>query len=226
MNILLLTNNTELASFIKTGLEEKNCTVFVAYDTVFGEKFIAEKKCDVIILDFDLVDLDHFELCSKIRNLNLRAHIIILTEKDWIEYNAEAVGCSADDFILKPVNLNELKYRINMFSQRNVETTVVSPSLKFSDLEVDTTAKKIRRNNKEIKLTAREYKLLELLVQNKGRVIDRTEIAEKIWGFNIKAGVNVINVHMNTLRKKIDNGFSPKLIHTLIGLGYVMRVGE
>jgi two-component system copper resistance phosphate regulon response regulator CusR len=227
MNILLLTNNGEQASFIKSGLEENDCNVQVAYDTFFGEKMLGEKKYDIIILDVEIAESNHFELCEKIRNISPGAHILILTGVDRIVNNVEGISYSytADDYILKPVNMNELKFRINVIEKRNTEAAN-SSCLKFSDLEVDTSSKTVRRQNKEIKLTAREYKLLELLLLNQGRVLDRMKIAEKIWGFNINAGINVINVHVNTLRNKIDKGFTPKLIHTLIGFGYVMRVGE
>jgi two-component system, OmpR family, copper resistance phosphate regulon response regulator CusR len=225
MNILLLTNSAELASFIKTGLEENNCNVEVAYDIFFGERILNRKKFDVIILDIDLAESNHFELSEKIRNHDSGTPVIFLTEMDPVKHNVKCIDFAADDYVLKPVNLNELIFRINVFNKKNKEAAVRS-YVKFSNLEVDTAAKIIKRGNKEIKLTAREYKLLELLLLNQGRVLDRMEIAEKIWGFNIKAGVNVINVHMNTLRNKIDKGFTPKLIHTLIGLGYVMRVGD
>ena len=227
VNILLLSDSAEQASFIKKGLEDNECAVVVAYDTLLGEKILNEKKMDVIILDVELAEPNQFELCKKIRNIDPEAHILILTEVDRIVNNVEGISYeyTADDYILKPVNLNELIFRISVFNKKHKEING-NASLKYSDLEVDTSAKKIRRNNKEIKLTAREFKLLELLLRNQGRVIDRMEIAEKIWGFNINAGIKVINVHMNTLRNKIDKNFSPKLIHTLIGFGYVLRAGE
>jgi two-component system, OmpR family, copper resistance phosphate regulon response regulator CusR len=100
---------------------------------------------------------------------------------------------------------------------------MVAPVLKIANLELDTISKKVKRNAKEIKLTAREYSILELLISNAGKVFDRIEIAEKIWGFSFNSGTNVIDVHINSLRNKIDKDFSPKLIHTLVGFGYVMK---
>lgn len=224
-NILLITNNSEISSFVKLGLEENNCSVVVAYDINFGEKIILEKKFDVIMLDVGLAEINHYELCKKIRNHDTKTPILMLMESAPIEAKGDCYDFIVDDYILKPISLTELVFRINVLSQRKKETGI-NTSLKFSNLEVDPISKTVKRNNKEIKLTAREYKILELLLLNKGRVLNRNEIAEKVWGFNFKPGINVINVNVNTLRNKIDRAYSPKLIHTLIGHGYILKADE
>lgn len=223
--VLLITGNPDISDLIKKGLEENDCAVAVAYDNLFGEKILDEKNYDILILDNDHDKLNCREICHKLRNHNSKTPVLMLTAIDPVENKINCADCIADDYILKPFSLPELNFRVNALNMRSKDIAN-SSSIKFSDLEVDPVSKTVKRNNKEIKLTAREYKILELMLLNKGRVIDRTEIAEKIWGFNLNAGANVINVHINTLRNKIDKGHAHKLIHTLVGLGYIMKIEE
>ena len=145
----------------------------------------------------------------------------MLTSLDSIEDKVSGFDCGADDYLVKPFSFQELLARIKALNRRNKEA-IVNPNLKVLDLELDSITKKVRRNNKEINLTATEYKILELLLSNKGKVFDRILIAEKIWGFSFNSGTNVIDVHINSLRKKIDKDFSQKLIHTKKGFGYLL----
>jgi DNA-binding response OmpR family regulator len=144
-----------------------------------------------------------------------------LTSLDSVEDKVSGFDCGADDYLTKPFSFQELLARIRALNRRNKET-LVNPKLKVLDLELDSITKKVSRNNMEINLTATEYKILELLLSNKGKVFDRILIAEKIWGFSFNSGTNVIDVHINSLRKKIDKDFSQKLIHTKIGFGYLL----
>jgi len=144
-----------------------------------------------------------------------------VTSLDSVEDKLTGFDCGADDYLVKPFSFQELFARIKALVRRNKEA-MVNPLLKVLDLELDSIAKKVRRDDKEINLTATEYKILELLLSNKGKVFDRMHIAEKIWGYSFNSGTNVIDVHINSLRNKIDKNFSQKLIQTKKGFGYVL----
>jgi len=221
MKILLVEDDPKISSFVKIGLESSECIVDIAYDGTIGEKLALSRKYDVMILDVVIPGISGFDLCKKIRNNNISTPVIILTSLDSVEDKLTGFECGADDYLLKPFSFQELLARIKALNRRNREA-IISPVLKVLDLELDTIAKKVRRNDREIYLTATEYKILELLVSNKGKVFDRILIAEKIWGFSFNSETNVIDVHINSLRKKIDKDFSQKLIHTKKGFGYVL----
>ncbi len=221
MKILLVEDDPKISTFVKIGLESNECVVDIAYDGAMGEKHALSKKYDVIILDVVIPGISGFELCKRIRNNNISTPVIILTSLDSVEDKLTGFECGADDYLLKPFSFQELMARIKALNRRNREE-IINPVLKVLDLELDTIAKKVRRDNKEIKLTATEYKILELLASNKDKVFDRILIAEKIWGFSFNSGTNVIDVHINSLRKKIDKDFSQKLIQTKKGFGYML----
>lgn len=225
MRILLVEDDVKISSFVKLGLENNDCAVDVAYDSVMGEKLAMQKKYDVMILDIIVPGISGFELCKKLRSQDIKTPILMLTSLDSTEDKVAGFDSGADDYLLKPFEFQELFARIKALDRRGSDVAV-SPVLKIADLIVDTTSKKVRRNNEEIKLTAREYKILELFISNKGKVFERIEIAEKVWGISFNSGTNVIDVHINSLRNKIDKKYSPKLIHTLIGIGYYMNDKE
>jgi two-component system copper resistance phosphate regulon response regulator CusR len=221
MKILMVEDDPKISSFVRIGLESNNCIVDTAYDSTIGEKLALSKKYDVIILDVVIPGISGFELCKNIRNNTILTPILMLTSLDSVEDKLTGFECGADDYLLKPFSFQELLARIKALNRRNKEA-FVNPVLKILDLELDSISKKVWRNSKEIKLTSTEYKILELLISNKGKVFDRIVIAEKIWGFSFNSGTNVIDVHINSLRKKIDKDFVQKLIQTKKGFGYVL----
>jgi two-component system, OmpR family, copper resistance phosphate regulon response regulator CusR len=221
MRILLVEDDPKISSFVKIGLESKECIVDTAYDSTIAEKLVFSRKYDVIILDVVIPGISGFDLCKKIRNNNNLTPVIMLTSLDSVEDKLTGFDCGADDYLVKPFSFQELFARIKALVRRNKEA-MVNPLLKVLDLELDSIAKKVRRDDKEINLTATEYKILELLLSNKGKVFDRMHIAEKIWGYSFNSGTNVIDVHINSLRNKIDKNFSQKLIQTKKGFGYVL----
>jgi two-component system, OmpR family, copper resistance phosphate regulon response regulator CusR len=225
MKIFLVEDDPQISSFVKMGLENNGCNVDLAYDGAMGEKLALQRKYDVIILDVIIPGISGFELCKRIRNNNIKTPILMLTSLNSIEDKVMGFDCGADDYLLKPFVFQELLARINALHRRSKEM-MVNPMIKISDLEVDTISKKVKRGNKEIKLTALEYKLLELLSSQKGKVFDKFEIVEKIWGVSFDSGTNVVNVHIHSLRNKIDKGHDPELIHTVKGLGYVIHSEE
>jgi two-component system copper resistance phosphate regulon response regulator CusR len=216
-------DDPNLSASIKLGLEKNDCIVDVAYDSLMAEKLALQKIYQVIILDIIVPGISGFELCAKLRSKGIITPILILTSLDSTEDKVTGFDCGADDYLLKPFHFKELLARIKALYRRS-QGSVVLPVVKISDLEIDTVTKKVKRANQEIKLTAREYKLLELLACNKSKVFERIEITEKIWGNSFESGTNVIDVHINSLRNKIDKDFSQKLIHTVIGIGYKLDV--
>ena len=221
MKILLVEDDPKISSFVKIGLESYNCLVDTAYDSTIGEKLAFSRKYDIIILDVIIPGISVFDLCKKIRNSSNLTPIIMLTSLDSVEDKLTGFDCGADDYVVKPFSFQELFARIKALIRRNKES-VVAPVLKVLDLELDSLTKKAKRDEKEINLTATEFKILELLMSNKGKVFDRMNIAEKIWGLSFNSGTNVIDVHINSLRNKIDKEFAQKLIHTKKGFGYVL----
>jgi len=221
MKILLVEDDPKISSFVKIGLESNDYTVDVAYDSPIAEKFAFSKKYDVIILDVVIPGISGFALCKSIRNKNILTPIIMLTSLDSLEDKLEGFNCGADDYLIKPFSFQELLARVRALSRRNRDE-MVKPSMKIADLEVDSISRKVKRGGKEITLTATEYRILELLMENRDKVYDRVFIAEKIWGFSFNSGTNIIDVHINSLRKKIDKDFETKLIHTRKGFGYVL----
>ena len=223
MKILLIEDDPKISSFVKIGLESNDIVVDVAYDGTIGEKLALSRKYDVMILDVVIPGISGFNLCKNIRNNKILTPIIMLTSLDSVEDKLQGFDCGADDYLIKPFSFQELLARIRALNRRNREE-MVRPSLKIADLEVDSITRKVKRAGKDINLTATEYKILELLLENKEKVFDRVHIAEKIWGFSFNSGTNLIDVHINSLRKKIDRDFEPKLIHTRKGFGYVLSV--
>ena len=221
MRILLVEDDPKISSFVKIGLESNECLVDTAYDSTIGEKLAFSRKYDVIILDVVIPGISGFDLCKKIRNNNISTPVIMLTSLDTVEDKLTGFDCGADDYLVKPFSFQELFARIKALIRRNKEAVLI-PVIKVLDLELDSVTKKVKRNNQEITLTATEYKILELLMTNKGKVFDRMHIAEKIWGYSFNSGTNVIDVHINSLRKKIDKDYSQKLIQTRKGFGYVV----
>jgi DNA-binding response OmpR family regulator len=225
MKILLVEDDPKISSFVKIGLESKECVVDVAFDSLIGEKLAFSKKYDVIILDVVIPGISGFELCKNIRNKSIQTPIILLTSLDSVDDKLQGFDCGADDYLIKPFSFQELFARIKALNRRNKEM-IVKPVLKISGLEVDSISRKVKRDDKEINLTATEYKILELLLENKDKVFDRMLIAEKIWGFSFNSRTNIIDVHINSLRKKIDKDFETKLIRTRKGFGYVLTDKE
>jgi DNA-binding response OmpR family regulator len=222
MNILLVEDEQRVAEFIKKGLKEQLYNVMVAYDGLLGEKLALENEFDLIIIDLILPGRNGLELCKIIRKYKIDLPILMLTALGTITDKVTGLEAGADDYLVKPFHFEELLARIKALSRRRL---LISPGVvyKIADLEVDSYKKTVLRAGKSIDLTAKEFSLLELLITNKNRVLSRTYIAEAIWGINYDRGTNLIDVYINYLRTKIDKGFNSSLIHTVIGMGYVLK---
>ena len=225
MKLLLVEDDPKISSFIKIGLEANNYLVDIAYDSPIAEKFALSRKYDVMILDVVIPGISGFELCKNIRNHDIMTPVLFLTSLDSIEDKLTGFNSGGDDYLVKPFSFQELLARLKALKKRNGDI-IVKQVLKIADLEFDTSSRKVKRGGKDIFLTATEYKILELLIENEGKVFDRVHIAEKIWGFSFNSGTNIIDVHINSIRRKIDKEFTTKLIHTRKGFGYVLSEEE
>lgn len=224
IRILVIEDEVKVANAIQQGLEENNLPTDVAYDGLIGKKMALSGKYHLIILDLNLPQLNGYEVCREIRQHNARMPVIMLTALGAMEDKIEAFSTGADDYIVKPFDFRELLARVQVFLKRSASTTApASRILKVADLEIDDESKIVKRSGQQIELTAKEFALLVYLVRNKGRVVSRADIAEKIWDITFDTGTNVIDVYVNFLRKKIDKAFEPKLIHTRQGMGYILK---
>jgi len=223
MKILLVEDEPKVVEFIKKGLEEHGHEVDVAFDGQMGERLSSRADHDLIILDVILPMQNGYEVCRKLREKGIVIPVLMLTALDSLADKISGFDAGADDYLIKPFEFKELIARINALSKRSSGVIKTSSTVKIADLELDTDKKIARRGNSMIELTAKEFLLLEYLMRNKGRVISRAEIAEKVWDINFDTGTNVVDVYINILRKKIDRDFNPKLIQTRIGLGYCIN---
>lgn len=227
LKILIVEDEPDVLQFIRQGLEESGFDVDFAYDGECGKKLAFSKNYDVIILDIIIPKINGLELCKKIRQENNSAKILLLTALGSLDDKLEGFEAGADDYLVKPFDFPELLARVNVLSKRITQVTENISNddhiINVADLTINTNNKRVKRGGTEITLTAKEFALLELLAINKNKVLSKVDIAEKIWDINFDRGTNVIEVYMNFLRKKVDKNFSIKLLHTLVGMGYMLK---
>ena len=221
--ILIVEDELKVASFVKKGLEENDFEADIAFDGLMGLKMTQQTHYHLIILDINLPVMNGFEVCKEIRKTDIKIPILMLTALSATDNKVMGFESGADDYLVKPFEFKELIVRIKALLKRSQEYSFSSNIINIADLELNTDSKIVKRGNDIIDLTAKEFLLLEYLLKNKGKVISRVEIAEKIWDINFDTGTNIIDVYVNFLRKKIDKNYTPKLIHTVIGMGYVIR---
>lgn len=223
MKILVVEDEVKVAEFLKKGLEEQGYLTDVAYDGQMGEKLALRNQYDILLLDVILPGINGFELCRRIREKKPNVPVLMLTALGTTEDKLSGFDSGADDYLVKPFEFKELLARIRALIKRATGVVHTSTVIKVADLELDLDKKTARRGNSNIELTAKEFALLEFLMKNKGRVVSRTDIAEKVWDITFDTGTNVVDVYINILRKKLDKNFTQKLIHTRIGLGYMLN---
>lgn len=221
MRILIIEDEKKVAAFIKKGLEEETYAVDVAYDGEEGLYMASESQFDLIILDLMLPKIDGMEVLTRVRDKGSITPILLLTAKDSIEDKVTGLNKGADDYLTKPFAFSELLARVRSLLRRGTGDT--KTHLKVGDLTLDLVSHNVKRNGVEMELTGKEYSLLEYFMRNEGKVLTRTMIAEHVWDYNFDTFTNVIDVYINHLRKKIDKDHPQKLLHTLRGVGYVMR---
>lgn len=221
MKILLVEDEERLASFIRKGISAEGYEVTVAYDGRTGLSLFRKDIYDIIILDVNLPQLNGFELCRLIRSENEDVPVLMLTALDSMADKSDGFNAGADDYLAKPFEFQELLLRLRALTRRNGFKQ--KQILRLADLELNLDTKTVTRAGKRIDLTTREYSLMEYLMLNKGKTISRVDISERVWSLNFDSNTNVIDVYISYLRKKIDKDFSPKLLHTIVGMGYVLR---
>ncbi len=226
---LIVEDERKIADTLKTGLEEIQYKVTLAYNGMVGTQILAKEKSELIILDLNLPYVHGYELCRLIRRQDTRVPIIILTAFDLLENKVKGFDLGADDYISKPFEFRELVARMQALLRRVdlVQGPDESASLlQFEDLELNLYTKEVKRQGRKISLTAKEMQLLEYFMRYPGKGISRDEISGNVWEIDFDTQTNVIDVYVNFLRKKIDKEFKNKLIQTVVGMGYVLRLED
>ncbi len=221
MRILVVEDDKKVASVIQKGLEEEGHAVDVAADGNTGLEMALDRVHDVLILDVMLPGKSGFQVVRELRQSRVATPVLLLTARDTVEDKVQGLDAGADDYLTKPFAFAELLARVRALLRRGSEAR--SPKLQVTDLVLDPTTRTVTRAGQPINLTNREFALLEYLMRNAGRVLTRTMIAERVWDYSFDSGTNVIDVYVNYLRKKIDAGHSPKLLHTIRGAGYMLK---
>lgn len=222
--LLIIEDEKKIATTLKKGLTENGYHVDLAFDGIIGKRLFDSNEYDLIILDINLPGMNGFELCKAIRNHNQQIPIIMLTAMNTTEDKIEGFDTGTDDYMIKPFEFKELLVRIRALLKRTMNQQLPTGNiLKVADLEMNLDTKEVSRANQPITLTAKEFQLLEYFMRNRNRVLSRADIAERVWEIDFDTQTNVIDVYVNYLRNKIDKKFETRLIHTQVGMGYIMK---
>jgi len=218
MRILVVEDNRRLNTSLKTSLEEDGYAVDVAYDGDEGEDFALAAPYDLILLDVMLPKKDGFSLCRDLRQQGIHAPILMLTARDAVDDRVDGLDSGADDYLVKPFSMNELRARLRALLRRNKpEKTAL---LQVGDLSMDPANHQVQRGNTPIDLTPREFAILEYMMRSPNRILTREMIEMHVWNFDFISGSNVVDVYIRRLRRKIDNLYEFKLLETVRGVGY------
>ena len=222
-NFLVVEDEVNVSSFIRRGLEEEGHKVEVAFDGAMGLSMACQMEFDLIVLDVILPHLNGVEFCKRYRStMGYAVPIVMLTALGSTDDIVNGLNTGADDYLIKPFKFKELLARISsLLRRRNLGN--FSENYRFADVFMEANTKTVTRSGKKILLTSKEYRLLEFFLANPGRVLSRTTILENVWDKNVELNTNVVEVYINYLRNKLEEGFYPKLIHTVIGMGYVLK---
>lgn len=223
MRLLIVEDDPEIASAIRAGLEEAGFYVEIVRDGERALRVALTGKYSVILLDLMLPSMDGVTICQRLRAARISTPILMLTAKDSLSDRVNGLESGADDYLGKPFQFEELLARIRALIRR--DKVVKSAKIEIADMVVDTAARTVSRHGEEIPLTQREYTLLEALAARSGQVLTRDVIQHTIWVDEFSTS-NTVDVHVRNLRKKIDDGYEPKLIHTVFGAGYTLRTDD
>lgn len=224
MRILVIEDEQKVASFIRRGLEAEHYAVDVAADGEEGFARLLDGRYDLVILDVMLPQRDGLAVLREMRRRRLTVPVLILTARDTTADKVAGLDEGADDYLTKPFAFEELLARVRALLRRG--PSAPAAVLAVADLRLDPATRQVTRGRKRIELTAKEFALLEFFLRNAGRVLSRALIAQHVWGVDFDTFTNVIDVYVNYLRKKIDADFEPKLLHTVRGVGYVLKEPE
>lgn len=225
LKILLVEDEPYIISLIRRGVGAEGYTFDIAMDGFGALKMAASDSYNLIILDIMLPGMSGLEVCRTIRKTNTQTPIMILSALDSPKDIVTGLESMADDYMTKPFDLEVLKARIKALIRRSEKRFFDSSVITLADLSINTETKEVIRNNKLIILTATEFRLLTYLMKNRRKILPRIDILENVWGEDFSMETNVVDVYINYLRRKIDKGFETKLIHTVIGMGYIIREG-
>ncbi len=225
MRVLIVEDERKISAYVKRGLEESGYAVDAAYTGREALDWAESAPYDVIVLDILLPEMDGLAVCRELRRQKNRAPILMLTARDSIDDRVAGLDAGADDYLVKPFAIKELLARLRALSRRAGDLPK-SPIMEFADLTLDTRTRQVKRNGRTIELAAKEYAVLECLMREPERVLTRTLIAEHVWNYDTFNQSNVVDVYIRNLRRKIDDGFDVKLIHTVRGAGYRLSLHE
>lgn len=223
MKVLLIDDEPKLVRSVKMGLEELQIGVDFAHDGFNGRQLAIAGRYDVIVCDVVMPQMSGLELCKQLREKNIGTPFIFLSALDQVEAKVAGLESGADDYLTKPFEFSELVARIKALTRRKRNPFQFEDMLRFMDFEMDLHTKKCSRAGIPIELTPREFALMEYLIRNHGRIISKTEIAEKVWDIDFDTSTNVIEVYVNYLRNKVDKPFEKKMIHTQFRVGYIIK---
>lgn len=223
MRVLLVEDESSVAAFLHQGLSEQGYTVDLAADGMLALRRAQATRYDCLILDQLLPGLGGLEVCRQVRAHDAGVPILMLTALGETDDKIRGLDAGADDYLVKPFAFEELLARLRALIRRRTEAPAPAAPLHLADLILDPAAKRVTRAGQAVQLTAREFALLEYLLRHQNRVVGRADLLEHVWDLSSDTGSNVVDVYINFLRKKIDKNFETKLIHTLVGMGYMMK---
>jgi two-component system copper resistance phosphate regulon response regulator CusR len=222
--ILIVEDERKIADTLKMGLAENGFYVEVAYDGKIGHQLISSHRFDLVILDINLPGMNGYDLCKAIRYRNADMLVIMLTSMSSLDDKVEGYDAGADDYMVKPFEFRELLLKIRALLKRTPgQSMPVGNLLRAADLEMNLDNKEVHRAGQRIRLTAKEFQLLEYLMRNKNRVVSRADLAINVWDVDFNTNTNVIDVYISYVRNKVDKDFDHKLIQTHIGMGYILK---
>ena len=221
MKVLVIEDDRTVGQYVKRGLEEHRIHADLVDDGMEGLRLASGGLYDLLVLDLRLPGMTGLEVLRMLRDRGITTPVLVLTAQDAVDFKVQALRMGADDYVTKPFAFEELLARVEALNRRPKE--LKSPVLRVADLELDSATHEVRRGGRPIELTPKEYAVLEYLMRHAGRVLSRTLITEYAWDYHFDPGTNIVDVVINRLRKKVDSGHDHKLLHTMRGVGYVVK---
>jgi DNA-binding response OmpR family regulator len=221
MKILVVEDDRTVGQYVKRGLEEQRYHADLVTDGMEGLRLASGGRYDLIVLDLRLPEMSGLEVLRTLRDRGNPTPVLVLTAQDAVDFKVQALRSGADDYVTKPFAFEELLARVEALGRRPKE--IRAQQLRIGDLELDMETREVRRAGERIELTPKEYTVLEYLMRHSGRVMSRTLITEYAWDYHFDPGTNIVDVVINRLRKKVDSGHAQKLVHTVRGVGYVVK---
>jgi DNA-binding response OmpR family regulator len=223
MLVLIAEDEPKIAQSLQLGLEQAGFEVMLAWDGQMAQRLFTQQQVEFAILDVNLPYVNGFELCRQFKQQRPALPIMMLTALGDVDDKVQAFGAGADDYLVKPFHMQELLARVYAISKRYHAAEQPQLRMQVADLELDSDKKEVRRAGKLLRLSQKEYLLLETLMKARGRVLSKAELAERVWALDFDTGTNTVEVYINFLRNKIDKPFEQKLIHTRTGFGYYLK---